>query len=147
MLDLATFPYVLRSDNAPEFVSDVIRWMNAELGIRHVTSSTYHPQSQGVVERMHRTLNEIVTKMVQDHPGDWETKLKYAQFVLRTAPMKVLGDRSPYEVVTGLRPSMPAMLNYGHIVRAEAPTECVKDLVEAIKVIHKDVQRLSLIHI
>ena len=72
MLDLATSPYVLRSDNAPEFVSDVIRWMNEELSIRHVTSSTYHPQSQGMVERMHRTLNAVVRGLVEEHPEDWE---------------------------------------------------------------------------
>ncbi len=43
----ATFPLVLESDNAQEFVGAVMEEINRLLAIRHVTGSAYHPQSQG----------------------------------------------------------------------------------------------------
>ena len=59
-LNMAGFPVVLRSDNAKEFVGEVSAELNKLLGIRHVTGSAYHPQSQGMVESMHKTLNLLV---------------------------------------------------------------------------------------
>ena len=62
------FPTVLRSDNAGEFVGEVMQQLNKMLNIRHITSSTYHPQSQGMVESMHKTLNQYVRGIVQGFP-------------------------------------------------------------------------------
>ena len=56
LLNLAMFPTVLRSDNDPTFMNDLFAAMNRILNIRHVFGSTYHPQSQGQVENMHRTM-------------------------------------------------------------------------------------------
>ena len=104
------FPTVLRSDNAIEFTSAVVRSMNQMLDVKHIASSTYHPQ-QGKVERLHRTLNSVVRGLVEDHPEDWEERLPYCECILRMTPMKVLGGRSPYEVVTCFKPRLPAALN------------------------------------
>ena len=51
------FPVVLRSDNAAEFIGKVVKSLNAMLEIKRITGSAYHPQSQGQVESMHRTMN------------------------------------------------------------------------------------------
>ena len=50
MLGMAMFPVVWRSDNAKEFVAEVVAEMNKMLEIKHVTGAAYHPQSQGMVE-------------------------------------------------------------------------------------------------
>ena len=59
LLDIAMFPTVIRSDRAREFTDSVIAYINAQLEIRHVLGSAYHPQSQGMVERMHRTMKLV----------------------------------------------------------------------------------------
>ena len=51
---------MLRSDNAAEFVGKVLKSLNDMLEIKHITGSAYHPQSQGQVESMHKTLNQLV---------------------------------------------------------------------------------------
>ena len=106
----AMFPTVLRSDNAKEFVGEVSRELNKLLGLTHITGSSYHPQSQGMVESMHKTLNGLVRCLVEGNASEWEMMLPYAQCILRIMPMKVLGGRSPYEVVMGFRPRLPASL-------------------------------------
>jgi len=55
------FPTAIVSDNGPRFVGKLFgRWLR-EKGIQHVRSSLYHPQGNGVVERLHRTLNGIIS--------------------------------------------------------------------------------------
>ena len=107
----AMFPVVLRSDNAQEFVGAVMEEINRLLAIRHVTGSSYHPQSQGIVESMHRKFNGLVRALVDEVLECWEAKIPYCQAFLRIIPLKALGGRSPYEVVTGLRPKLPAALD------------------------------------
>ncbi len=53
LLGMAMFSAVLRSDRAPEFVRSELQYINVQLEIKHVLWSAYHPQSQGVVGRMH----------------------------------------------------------------------------------------------
>ena len=79
MLGVAMFPAVLRSDNAREFVSEVVSAMNKALEIRHVSGSPYHPQSQGMVESLHKTMNGVVRGLVADHPDDWESRVLFAE--------------------------------------------------------------------
>ncbi len=59
LLDMAMFPVVLRTDNAKEFTAALITYINRQLEIRHVLGSTYLPQSQAIVERMHRTMKMV----------------------------------------------------------------------------------------
>ena len=56
--------------------------MNSQLEIKHVLGSTYHPQSQGLVERMHRTMKAVITALCHDHPQKWVAMMPYAQSVL-----------------------------------------------------------------
>jgi len=110
LIDLAMFPTVLRSDRASEFVGEIVDYINRMLEIRHVLGSSYHPQSQGIVERMHRTMTLVVKSLVADCPETWPSMVPYAQCVLRIVPLQVLGNRSPYVVVTGLRLKLPSAM-------------------------------------
>ena len=110
LLGMSIFPVVLRSDNAREFTSEVNKELNRLLGITHITGTAYHPQSQGMVERMHRTLNGLMRCLVQGRPNEWEMMIPFAQCILRMVSMKVLNGRSPFEVVLGFRPRLPSSL-------------------------------------
>ena len=110
IIGIAMFPTVLRSDNAKEFVSDLIRYMNRLLGINHITGSFYHPQSQGLVENMHRTMSQVLRMLINNNPKEWEAMLPYCECILRSTPLNSLGGRSPYQVVTGLRPRLPRLV-------------------------------------
>ena len=100
-------------------MGEVVAEMNKLLEIRHVTGSAYHPQSQGTVESMHKTLNHLVRGLCQEHPEDWESRLPYAESILRCTPLKALGGRCPYEVVTGLKPRLPRAISAGRAVVAQ----------------------------
>ena len=113
------------------------------LDIRHITSSTYHPQSQGKVERMHSTLGHVVRGLVDGHADDWERMLPFVECILRCSPMQVLGGRCPYEVVTGLKPRMPSAITSEQPRVYMGVEEYSQGLLENLRETHKSVTRLQ----
>ena len=107
LIGLAMFPTVLRSDNDPSFTADLMGYMNRMLNIQHIFGSTYHPQSQGLLENLHRTMTAIIRQLVKENPKEWERMTPYAECIVRATPHEALMGRSPYQVVTGLNPKMP----------------------------------------
>ena len=68
----------------------------------------------------------------------------YAQLMLRCAPMAALGGRSPYEVVTGLKPRFPRAILGSVPVEERSIDVYVKDMLEHLKEVHSSVQRTTL---
>ena len=59
-------PKILQCDNGGEFRGNT-KSACKEIGVKIVNSRAYHPQSQGKVERSHRTLrNKIRSDLLQE---------------------------------------------------------------------------------
>ena len=144
LLDLACFPVIIRSDQHTSLVGGVVQYINDFIGIKHVVGSSWHPQSQGIDERSHRTVNAVVRTLITEHASDWESKLPFAQFALRVLPKRVLGNRSPYEVVTGLKPKMPTNILSGLAPRSVTIDDYAKDLVESLSGVYNDIRRAQI---
>ena len=75
-------PLELLSDNGSENVNKVVKETEA-LNIHHVTTSFYHPESNGVIERYHRTLADVISKKLQTDAGSWDMFLNQALAAIR----------------------------------------------------------------
>ncbi len=53
------------------------------MGIEKVKMTPYHLESNGCIERMHRTLKSIIKKTI-DEKKDWVVQVPYALFFLRS---------------------------------------------------------------
>ena len=104
------FPEKLTSDNGSQFTSKVFtKWLR-DKGIAHARSTPYHPQRNGVVERLHRTLNAVISKTITCK-GDWAAVLPMALFFLRCTPSSSTGV-SPFLLTHGWEPANPIQLLY-----------------------------------
>ncbi len=75
------------------------------LGITHVTSSAYHPQTNGCLERVHGTFKSILKKCISCKT-DWVQQIPFVLFVLRQMPNSEHGS-SPFELIYGSRSRTP----------------------------------------
>lgn len=55
-------PLEVQSDQGTNFKSKLFKESLKDLGIAHIVSSAYHPQSQGALERYHQTLKSMLRK-------------------------------------------------------------------------------------
>ena len=110
-------PKRIQSDKGSNFTGAYFRDQMRQLGIDHITSTPYHPESQGIVERFHQTLKSILRKMCDTNDQVWDDKLPFALFAIRSAPSETLG-LSPFELI------------FGHRVRG--PVEVLRDAWEDV---------------
>ena len=104
------FPARLTSDNGPQFKGEFFRKWMKKYGIQHVLSSPYHPQGNGVVERLHRTLNAMIGKMTEKK-GNWPSTIPMALYFMRSTPNAATG-MSPFLARQGWEPATPLHLLY-----------------------------------
>ena len=76
-------PCEVITDNGTENGNQVMKEVFAKLNIHHVTTSFYHPQSNAKVERFHRTLHDVLSKLLKDDSTVWDLYLNQALAAIR----------------------------------------------------------------
>ena len=93
-------PKVIQTDNGSNFTSKVFRDNMKRLGINHSTSTPYHPESQGSVERFHQTLKSMLKKYCLDNISVWDELVPYLLFAVRSSVNESVG-LSPFNIIFG----------------------------------------------
>ena len=97
-------PAHLTSDRGPQFVSALWQRLCAVLGITHHQTTAYHPESNGMVERFHRSMKNSLRARCVD--GSWFQQLPWVLLGLRTTPKEGIG-LSAAEMVFGTTLCLP----------------------------------------
>ena len=92
-------PNEVLTDQASVFTGKLHKALCNTLGITHLRTSAYHPQTDGCLECWHATLKSMLRKC-PDRQQDWDKLLKYMLFAYRAAPHRNTGF-SHYEIVYG----------------------------------------------
>ena len=92
-------PLQILSDQGSQFTSAVMKHLCEGLHVQQILTTPYHPEGNGVVERMHGTLGAMLTKAAKEGQ-DWVGQVPFALFALRAAPNRDTGF-SPFELVYG----------------------------------------------
>ena len=69
------------------------------LGIQHLRTSPYHPQTDGMLERFHGTLKSMIRK-TGVNKKDWDALIPFLLFAYRDTPHAVTGF-TPFELIFG----------------------------------------------
>ncbi|KAH9268810.1 hypothetical protein BASA83_009095 [Batrachochytrium salamandrivorans] len=65
-------PFEIISDRGKSFLAEGISEFERENSIRHLATTPYHPQTNGMVERMHAMLGHGLTTLVADKRDRWD---------------------------------------------------------------------------
>uniref|UniRef100_A0A8C5CA19 Gypsy retrotransposon integrase-like protein 1 n=1 Tax=Gadus morhua TaxID=8049 RepID=A0A8C5CA19_GADMO len=91
------------TDQGSCFMSRVLKDLLSLLQIRHLRTSVYHPQTDGLVERFNQTLKRMVKKVMEVDGKNWDQLLPHVLFAIREVPQASTGF-SPFELLYGRRP-------------------------------------------
>jgi len=70
-------PVQLLSDRGAEFEGSLMTEVCRLLEIDKIRTTSYKPSTNGALERVHRTLNTILGKIVSENQRDWDTHVAY----------------------------------------------------------------------
>uniref|UniRef100_A0AAQ6IJ74 Integrase catalytic domain-containing protein n=1 Tax=Anabas testudineus TaxID=64144 RepID=A0AAQ6IJ74_ANATE len=131
-------PKRILTDQGTEFVNMVNRTVSAKLDIKRSLCAPYHPQTNGLVERMNATVQKALCKLVGTKPQTWDQYLDAVMFGLRTKK-QMTTKFSPYFLMFGREARYPAEVPEDYQVDKN-----VEDVVGEENV-SKDIARLDYI--
>ncbi|XP_055522692.1 uncharacterized protein LOC129716873 [Wyeomyia smithii] len=99
----------MRTDNGPQFVSELLNKFCTEHGIKLVQTTPYWPQANGEVERANRALKKRLQISQESTDADWRWDLRTYLLLYNSTPHST----------TGVAPSA---LMFGRVLRDKLPS-------------------------
>ena len=99
-------PKSVLTDNGSNFVSKLFHSVCKLFNIKKINISAYHPESNGSLERTHRTLKEFLRAEIEHENKDWDLLLPYGCFAFNTTPHSTT-NFTPYELLFGKTCMLP----------------------------------------
>ena len=96
----------LLSDRGAAFLSKLLHEVYRLMGIHKVSTTAYHPQTDRLVERFHRTLTAMLSKTTAPGGLDWDDRIPYVLFAYRCIVQESTGE-SPFFTLYGRDPQLP----------------------------------------
>jgi transposase InsO family protein len=94
----------LLSDNGPGYVSKSFRDYLRLVGIGHILSAPFHPQTNGKVERYQQSLKKEVNQLPYEAPSQLDKAIAdFVEYYNYRRYHKALGDLTPADVLYGRR--------------------------------------------
>ena len=109
-------PRSILSDRGAEFTSCVWESLTQVLGTNIRMASPYYPQGNAVIERSHRTLNNMLRTMLLEKKGKgWSTLLPSIMLYMNSMIQEQTGV-SACEILFGQNPNLPSDLSFAPAV-------------------------------
>ena len=130
-------PRQIHTDQGRQFESKLFQELCQVLEIDKTRTTGFHPQSDGLVERFNRTLENMLSKFVSESQRDWDAFVPLLTMAYRATPQSSTGV-SPNMMMLGREVNLPLDIMYeklpDHIVDQEV--EYITSLKERMEKAH-----------
>ena len=106
-----SLPEQLHSDQGRQFESEILTHLCKFLHIDKTRTIPYHPQSDGLVERFNRTLIQVLSTCIEDHPFEWEDHIHKVCMAYNSSKQATTGY-SPFYLMFGREARLPVDIMY-----------------------------------
>ncbi len=134
---------MLLSDNGAEFRNALLAEICKQFNIKQTFTVTYHPSSNGLVERANRKILDVLRPIVGRLVGTWEDWVSHVAASINSSVCESTG-KTPYSIVYGREKRLP----YDLLTQPTKPVYNMDDYSQKqLKVfsdIHKDVKNRLL---
>ena len=114
-------PARLLSDRGTSFTSSIIQELCEILGVQQLQTTPYHPQANGLVERLHQMIMHMIGKLGEDKKANWPSHLAEIVHAYNATRSTVTGY-SPHYLMFGQQPGLPVDFIFPTVGSSEAPT-------------------------
>lgn len=136
------YPQSLLADQGPQFESEEFINFCRKSGIYRERSSIYHHESNGQVERLNRTLENMLRAHVSQEHVDWDEWLPRILFAYRTS-IHSTTQVAPFEAVYGRQARSLVDVQYPTIVNAEGSSELVQRISQVRQKVRQNISAAS----
>jgi len=116
----------IRTDGGGEYKREMTTYFES-IGIKHLLTAPYNPQSNGVAERLNRTLIDMMRTILinGNMPHEfWAEALVHAAYIKNRLPTGSLKDyKTPYETYHDVPPSYDHLRPFGPICYVSIPSQ------------------------
>ena len=105
-------PRVIHTDQGRDFESNLIKNMCQLLEIEKTRTTAYHPESDGLVQRLNKTLIAMLRSCVDENQKNWDMLLPKILLGYRSSVQTTTGY-SPFSLVYGREAMLPVDIVFG----------------------------------
>ena len=124
-------PQEILSDQGSQFMCTLTKRLMELLEVKQLRTSPYHPQTDGMLERLHSTLKRMLQKR-GEIGKDWDEFLPYACFAYRDAVHSATWY-SPFQLLFGRDVRGPLSLLRSQLIGETTGSRLVVDFMERMK--------------
>ena len=122
-------PMTFQSDNGTAFVGELTKELMRRSQVAQAHSTTYHPQTNGLVERQNRTLVSMLRVYCSRYMTDWDRYLPQVMGAYNSTQHSTTGV-SPHMMLTGHEKSLPLTFFYPEYEgKKTSPQVYVRDVI------------------
>ncbi|GBM21050.1 Retrovirus-related Pol polyprotein from transposon 412 [Araneus ventricosus] len=134
-------PREIISDRGRSFLSNLVKEVNNLFMIYHLQTTAYHPQTNGLTERLNKTLADMLAMYVDVDQKNWDNILPFVTFAYNSTKQETTGF-SPFFLVHGRDVDTPL-----DVILPFLPDESAYDYVQNLVTKAEEARQLAKIHL
>ncbi|XP_036346770.1 uncharacterized protein LOC118756086 [Rhagoletis pomonella] len=135
-------PARIVTDRGSAFTSHPFKEYCAEEGIQHLLIATGVPRGNGQVERMHKIVVPMISKLCQEKPSQWYRHVKRVQQYINSTPPRST-KFAPFRIQTGMEMRIPNMPDLQQLLARVAVEELDEDREAVRKAAQENIARIQ----
>lgn len=131
-------PRILFSDRGRSFMSHIVNGLCEIFQITQHHTSSYHPQTNGLVERQNSTIAQTIRTYCGKDQNLWPIHLQSVMMAIRKSPASNTTEFSPYYMVFGQEMKLPfdiALIPKENL--SQATKDHIKEIQSNLEIVHE----------
>ncbi len=126
-------PTCILTDNGTHFTAQLMNNLFQRLGVTHLYSTVYHPQTNGQIERFNATMDGKIAALCNERRSDWDEMLQFVTFNYNTS-VHATTKHTPFEMMHGRQATLPFDQQHAVISLTQDPeySRKIKDYLERL---------------